>query len=278
MVQMRLAQGVEFEKRVAERTRDLARELDARREAERELRAAQEGLIHSEKMAALGRMSAAIVHEISQPLAAMEATLAAAEMSLPADGAEKTGVRIGSARNLIRRMQRTIKHLKSFSRKGPAVLERIAVDRVVEAALELVAPRARGAGVEPVVDAVPGVEVRAGAVRLEQVCLNLLLNALDAVEGRAGAEVRVSIASDAGQARIAVQDNGEGIAPDNLPRVAEPFFSTRIGGEGLGLGLSISQAIVEEFGGRIEIASTLGQGTTVTVVLPLADALREAAE
>jgi two-component system C4-dicarboxylate transport sensor histidine kinase DctB len=114
---------------------------------------------------------------------------------------------------------------------------------------------------------------------MEQVVVNLLLNALDAVEGRDAAKVVVSVT--AGEtALIRVSDTGSGISVDDLPRVTEPFSSTKISGGGLGLGLSISQAIVGEFGGRIEIASTPGKGTDVSVSLPLvaAEPLAGAAE
>lgn len=279
LVALRLRQSDLLEEKVTERTRALAREIEARRQTEASLRSAQEVLVHSEKMAALGRMSAAIVHEISQPLAAMEATLAAAEMSLPQGDTARTATRIETARGLIRRMQRTTKHLKTFSRKEPNTLDVIALGGPVENALELVQPRARAVGVYPTFSAgTEPVLVRAGAVRLEQVCVNLLLNALDAVDGRANGAVSIGITTTGPEARITVQDTGAGIAPDDLKRVAEPFFSTKESGEGLGLGLAISQAIIAEFGGRIEIESTLGVGTTVTVILPCAQSGREAAE
>lgn len=276
ITQLRLRQGALLEARVAERTRELAHEIEARRKTEADLRAAQETLVHTEKMAALGRMSAAIVHEMSQPLAAMEATLAAAELSADA---QKTTARISTARNLIRRMQRTTKHLKSFSRKEQNTRQLTDLNKVAENALDLVAPRARAVGVVPGFrPAAPPPLVMAGPVRLEQVCLNLLLNALDAVEGRDGGAVTLSTGTDDGTAFLAVTDTGTGIAPEDMERVTEPFFSTKIGGEGLGLGLSISQAIVTEFGGRIDIASDPGHGTTVTVALPVAATLGEAAE
>lgn len=275
LTQLRLRQSVELERRVAERTADLAREVEARRRTEADLRAAQDSLIQSEKMAALGRMSTAIVHEISQPLAAMEATLAAAEIGLPPqDGA--TAGRIDKARGLVRRMQRTTKHLKSFARRDAGQVEMIDLRQVAANALELIAPRARAAGVAPAYDPPAGpVPARAGPVRMEQVCVNLLLNALDAVEGRAGAEVRLTLGPGP---VLEVADNGTGIAAADLPRVTEPFFSTKDGGEGLGLGLSISRAIVEEFGGSMQIASPPGEGTRVTVRLPDVALRREAAE
>ena len=276
IIALRLQQSQRLEAMVSARTRDLAREVEARREAEAGLRAAQEHLIHAEKMAALGRMSAAIVHEISQPLAAMEATLTAAEMGLPA-GDATTAPRLATARGLIRRMQRTTKHLKSFGRKEAGALSPVDLGPVVASAIELVTPRARAVGVMPRFDGGTA-QVMAGAVRMEQVVVNLLLNALDAVEGRADARVTVSLSVHGAQACLTVADTGQGIAADDLSRVAEPFFSTKVSGEGLGLGLSISRAILSEFGGDLEVASTLGQGTTVTVTLPLLASAQEAAE
>jgi two-component system C4-dicarboxylate transport sensor histidine kinase DctB len=276
IIALRLSQSEKLEAMVSARTSDLAREVEARKQAEADLRAAQEHLIHSEKMAALGRMSTAIVHEISQPLAAMEATLTAAEMTLPAHE-QTVAPRLATAKGLIRRMQRTTKHLKSFGRKEAGTLSLIDLRPVVTSAIELVTPRARTVGVTPVF-AGGQAQVMAGAVRMEQVLVNLLINALDAVEGRVGASVTVTLEMVVGQAVLRVSDTGPGIAPDDLPRVVEPFFSTKISGEGLGLGLSISRAILAEFGGDLSVASTLGQGTCVTVTLPLASARLEAAQ
>ncbi len=268
LVALRLRQNALLETRVTERTRDLAHEVQARRQTEAELRAAQEGLIHSEKMAALGRMSAAIVHEISQPLAAMEATLAAAEIALP-KGQDKTQSRLSTARGLVRRMQRTTKHLKSFSRKEQGELSLINIAHTVENAIELTAPRAKTAGITPAFTPPnPPIFIRAGAIRMEQVLVNLLLNALDAVGGCPAPAITVTVQNDGKTTTLTVTDTGAGIDPSDLPRVTEPFFSTKITGEGLGLGLSISQAIVQEFGGQIDVASTIGQGTKVTITLP----------
>lgn len=278
IVALRLSQSQRLEAMVAARTADLAREVEARVQAEADLRAAQEDLIHAEKMAALGRMSTAIVHEISQPLAAMEATLAAAEMALPATDAT-TAPRLATVRGLIRRMQRTTRHLKSFGRKETGA-ERSLIDLrpVVTSALELVTPRARAVGVMPeaVLPDAPA-PVLAGAVRMEQVVVNLILNALDAVEGRPDGAVRVDLMRDGDSVRLRVTDTGHGIAPEILPRVAEPFFSTRAGGQGLGLGLPICTAILAEFGGALAIASTPGAGTVMTVTLPAAAPDRQAA-
>lgn len=271
IVALRLSQSEALEAMVIDRTADLAREVEARKQAETDLRATQEALIHTEKMAAMGRMSAAIVHEISQPLAAMEATLSAAELAIP-QGETKMSTRIGKARDMIRRMQRTTKHLKSFARKDPVELRRIDLRAPVKSARDLVLPRAKAAGVAPVLNLpARAVPVMAGTVRIEQVVANLLLNALDAVEATPDAQVTVSLGMTATQAQIVVTDNGAGIPDEDLPRVVDPFFSTKQTGEGLGLGLAICKVILADFGGTLDIRSAPGAGTEVTVVLPLAE-------
>ncbi|MFN4131137.1 MAG: cache domain-containing protein, partial [Paracoccaceae bacterium] len=232
IIALRLSQSERLEAMVATRTADLARAVVARRQVDSDLRAAQEHLIHAEKMAALGRMSTAIVHEISQPLAAMEATLAAAEMGLPVSDTA-TAPRLATARGLIRRMQRTTKHLKSFGRKEAGALKLIDLSPVITSALELVTPRARAVGVIPAFSAAGHpVTVMAGAVRMEQVAVNLILNALDAVEGHPGASITVHLGTAGGKARMTVTDTGPGIAADLLSRVTEPFFSTKTTGDG----------------------------------------------
>lgn len=270
IISMRLSQSERLEAMVVARTADLAREVEARKQAETDLRTTQEALIHTEKMAAMGRMSAAIVHEISQPLAAMEATLSAAELGIsPADA--KTTQRIGKARDMIRRMQRTTKHLKSFARKANVELSLIDLRVPLQSALDLVRPRAKAVGVLPALH-IPDAEVpvMAGTVRIEQVVANLLLNALDAVEETVDPNITMTLELEHDAAIIWVQDNGVGITEGDLPKVAEPFFSTKQSGEGLGLGLAICKVILADFRGTLDIDSALQQGTRVTVTLPLA--------
>lgn len=270
IIALRLSQSEKLESMVRTRTADLAREVEARAQVEIDLRSTQEALVHTEKMAALGRMSAAIVHEISQPLAAMEATLSAAELSLDKDDTA-TATRLGKARGLIRRMQRTTKHLKSFARKDVAERSLVDLCAPVASALELVAPRARNIGVVPEFHAPDArIEVMAGAVRIEQVVANLLLNALDAVADRPDAKITVTLKAYDGQARLCVADTGKGIPEADLPDVTEPFFSTKVSGESLGLGLAICKAILSDFHGTLHISSEPGQGTQVTVTMPLA--------
>ncbi|MCA1490647.1 sensor histidine kinase [Ensifer sp. NBAIM29] len=280
LIRMRLRQSEVLERKVVERTQDLAHEIDMRKRTEEELRHAQEGLIHSEKMAALGRMSTAIVHEVSQPLAALESTLATAGLLAEKGRAERVGERVLDARALVKRMQRTVKHLKTFGRKGASELEKVDIDAVIRNALDLAAPRAKTLGVAPLLEAsAPTPIVIAVAVKLEQVILNLLLNAFDAVEGRMDPAITIRRTVEAGRVCVTVIDNGSGIAPEHRERVAEPFFTTKLTGEGLGLGLSIATAIVREFGGEITFAEATGGGTMATVAMPLGEhALSEAAQ
>jgi len=267
-----------LERMVEERTFELARENEIRRRAETELRAAQEGLIHSAKMAALGRMSSAIVHEVSQPLAALETTLATAEALARQENAPQAGERMTAARGLIRRMQRTVKHLKSFGRKDAAALQQVNVDEAIRNALDVTQPRAATAGVTPVFNpAGDAPMVLAVAVKLEQVLINLAINALDAVDGRPDGLVEISREEAGGLVSVRVADNGCGIAPEHLLRIKEPFFTTKTTGEGLGLGLSISIAIMQEVGGDILFSSGPGGGTIACITVPAASA-RVAAE
>jgi two-component system C4-dicarboxylate transport sensor histidine kinase DctB len=270
IIALRHSQSEKLESMVIARTADLAREVEARTQIEVDLRTTQEALIHTEKMAALGRMSAAIVHEISQPLAAMEATLAAAELGLNRQDAP-TLKRLDKARGLIRRMLRTTKHLKSFARKEASERSLIDICACVGSAIDLVEPRARAIGVVPVFHAPQDrVEVMAGAIRIEQVVVNLLLNALDAVADMPDARITVTLTTQDGQARLSVADTGAGITEADLSKVTEPFFSTKLTGEGLGLGLAICKAILSDFNGSLDISSGQDRGTHVSVTLPLA--------
>lgn len=273
LIKFRLDQHRVLEQRVARRTRELAHEVEERRRAEQELRAAQDELVQAAKLAALGQMSAAIVHEISQPLAAMETTLAAADALADRGAHDKVAHKLVRARSLTKRIRRTIKHLRSFARKDEGGLKRLSAAECVQSALELATPRARALGVGVAfVQPQELAAVRANAVRLEQVVLNLVLNALDAVEGQSDGKVRVRIAKEQGSVVIGVEDNGAGIAEQISDRITEPFFTTKSGSEGMGLGLSISQNIVGELGGELRFFSASGKGTKAEIVLPAAQA------
>lgn len=270
LTRFKLEQNAILERRVAERTVELAREVEERKRAEAELRETQDSLIHAAKLAALGRMSAAIVHEVSQPLSALDSTLAAANLHMRNERKQNVETSIGTARELLKRMQRTVKHLKSFASRTQAMpVEPISLATSINAAIEIVASRAKELGVTVSVTSegdVPSVAVN--AVRIEQVLINLLLNAVDATASAGNTSVSIAARPQGDRALVEIVDAGPGM-PDT---VIEPFFTTKKTGEGLGLGVSISRAILEDYAGTLAYAPASGGGTVTTVSLPIASA------
>ena len=275
----------ELEHRVAERTADLAQvnnqlatEVAERRETEAELRKTQADLVQAGKLAALGQMSAALSHEFNQPLAALRSY------------AENGGTliergRIGDAREnftrisgLVERMSTIARHLRNFARKPNEVLGPVALAEVVDDTLQIIGWRLKAADATLITD-LPPLHVRAGAVRLQQVLVNILSNAADAVEGLADRRIELSAAAEDEQVVIRIRDHGPGIAPAVAARIFDPFFSTKGVGKGLGLGLSISYNIVKDFGGTLEAMNHADGGAEFVVTLARAGpALAEAAE
>lgn len=235
-----------------------------------ELREAQEGLVHAAKMAALGQMSAAMAHEINQPLTAMQMQLGSLRLLL--DSGRQDDVREGLQRidGLLQRIAGLTGHLKTFARKSPAGLsERLRLSDVLEQALQLLAPRLRSEQVAVCSEIDEGALVLGDAIRLEQVLLNLLNNALDAMAGVPLRQLQIRIERQAEQCLLSIADSGGGIASEALGHVFEPFFTTKPVGAGLGLGLAVSYGIVRELGGSLEAANG-EQGAVFTLRLPAA--------
>ncbi|TIH10476.1 sensor histidine kinase [Pseudomonas leptonychotis] len=235
-----------------------------------ELREAQEGLVHAAKMAALGQMSAAMAHEINQPLTAMQMQLGSLRLLL--DSGRQDDVREGLKRidALLQRIAGLTGHLKTFARKSPAGLsERLRLSDVLEQTLQLLAPRLRSEQVQLHSDIDSSALVLGDAIRLEQVLLNLLNNALDAMAAVESRQLHIRIERQAEQCVLSIADSGGGIAADALAHVFEPFFTTKPVGAGLGLGLAVSYGIVRELGGSLE-ATNAEQGAVFTLRLPAA--------
>ncbi len=235
-----------------------------------ELREAQEGLVHAAKMAALGQMSAALAHEINQPLTAMQMQLGSLRLLL--DSGRQTDVREGLQRidGLLQRMAGLTGHLKTFARKSPAGLkERLRLSDVLEQALQLLAPRMRSEQVELHSDIDANAQVLGDAIRLEQVLLNLLHNALDAMRNVEQRRLSIVIRQQGDHCLLSVADSGGGISAEHLANVFEPFFTTKPVGQGLGLGLAVSYGIVRELGGSLDATNAAG-GALFTVRLPAA--------
>ncbi|MFG0720276.1 ATP-binding protein [Pseudomonas sp. GLN_6] len=235
-----------------------------------ELREAQEGLVHAAKMAALGQMSAAMAHEINQPLTAMQMQLGSLRLLL--DSGRQDDVREGLQRidGLLQRIAGLTGHLKTFARKSPAGLsERLRLSDVLEQALQLLAPRLRSEQVQLHSEIDSEARVLGDAIRLEQVLLNLLNNALDAMADSTVRQLQIRIERQAEQCLLSIADSGGGIASEALEHVFEPFFTTKPVGAGLGLGLAVSYGIVRELGGSLEAANS-EQGAIFTLRLPAA--------
>ncbi|MBM7063387.1 sensor histidine kinase [Pseudomonas sp. UL073] len=234
------------------------------------LRTAQDGLVQAAKLAALGQMSAALAHEINQPLTAQRMQLASLRLLLEQDRGEQAAAVLQRLDEQLARMSALTGHLKTFARKSPGGLrERLDLALVVDRALQLLEARLHQEAVELQLQLTRPAWVRGDAIRLEQVLVNLLRNALDAMAGLSDRRLQVSLHATADGWQLDVQDNGGGIAAEDLPRVFDPFFTTKPVGEGLGLGLAVSYGIVMELDGRLE-AHNRDAGACFSLSLPAA--------
>ena len=251
----------ELEHRVEERTADLARvnralasEVAERKVTEGELRRTQARLVQAGKLAALGQMSAALSLEINQPRAAARNYADSAAILMDRGELPHARENVTQILALIDRIAAIGQHLRNVARKPNEKLVAVALPAVVADTLMIAAPRLTAAGAEVAVDLPPDLPpVRAGAVRLQQVLVNLVTNAADAVEGRADRRIDLSARAEGGQVAIRIRDRGPGVAPAIAERIFDPFFTTKGIGAGLGLGLSITYNIVRDFGGEIGV-------------------------
>ena len=257
-----------------------------------ELKQSQHLLVRQEKLASLGRLAAGLAHELNNPLSSvagfaegLRRRVKSAEIMSQAGLAEAQEY-LDMIQAEVSRAAAIVRRLLDFARQREPAFDLVDLQRVVEEAVSLVQRQASLANQEIVVAPFPDGDLIKGDFQmLQQVFINLLTNALDAIEG--GGEIRIVArlldkTEDAawGRQRVAVvvSDNGTGISPEDLAKVFDPFFTTKEVGKGTGLGLAISQSIVEQHGGTIEVRSAgLGKGTVVTVVLPGADGGQAAA-
>ncbi len=264
-----------LEQRVQERTLELkslntqlVEEIGAHQRAETELRKTQKELIQAGKLASLGQMSAALSHEINQPLAAIRSYAGNAVDYLDRDRQPKARENLVYISDMADRISRISKHLTNFARRSGDKLGAVSVKSVVDESIALVQPRLRAAGgnisFEPPDD---GLEIIGGHLRLQQVMINLLSNAIDANAESGGALVSVSVEPGADTVSIVVRDNGPGLPSDTAGQVFDPFFTTKDSGGGLGLGLSISFNIIEDFGGKISASNAAEGGAVFRLIL-----------
>ncbi|MCJ8238030.1 sensor histidine kinase [Peteryoungia algae] len=269
---MQIEAQAELERRVEERTSDLAR-------VNLQLRQTQADLIQAGKLAGLGQMSAALSHEFNQPLAAAKTYADSATMLIDRDRISEARDNLGRISNLIDRMASISRHLRNFARKPNEKLGAIAIEDVVEETLEIVSARLGTADATLIIDLQPALpSVRGGPVRLQQVLVNILTNACDAVEGLDDRKIELSARKASGSVVIEIGDRGPGVPPAIMQRIFDPFFTTKGVGKGLGLGLSISYNIIKDFGGSLTVGQRDGGGALFRIELLEAEAMNEAAE
>lgn len=278
----RLRLQQQLERRVARRTRELnqsnahlQQEVEERRRAEQALHQTHEELVQAEKLAALGQLSAGLVHEISQPVSAIQTYLASTQVFAERGEQAQTRANLSEIDGLIRRVSAIVTHLKTFASKSHGDVRQIALNPVIEHALLVVGPGLKKADVTLAWDAPsPSPLVNADEIKLEQVLINLLRNAIDATQlthlGRP-AHIAIRLSHTPDQVCIVISDNGAGIDAADLPRVFEPFFTTKAPGKGMGLGLSVSLGIVEDLGGQLTASPNTDHGTSFQLTLPAAD-------
>nr|WP_277996160.1 MULTISPECIES: sensor histidine kinase [unclassified Rhizobium] len=271
-MQMQVEAKAELERRVEERTADLA-DVNAR------LRSTQADLVQAGKLAGLGQMSAALSHEFNQPLAAARTYAESAALLIERNRIDEAKDNLQRIAKLIDRMASISRHLRNFARKPNEKLGPVALDDVLRDTLEIVSARLASADAELVVALdEPAPRVRAGSVRLQQVLVNIISNAADAVEGLDDRRIVLTATTTGDRVAITVRDAGPGIPKAIAERIFDPFFTTKGVGKGLGLGLSISYNIVKDFGGRLSLDRQAGGGATFRIELERMDDRREAAE
>lgn len=238
----------------------------------REVERHRDSMVRAEKLAAMGRLATGVAHEITNPLASMDALVQLMQRRGGATREED----LSALRAQIGRILGIVRQLTAFAHPGRGRMEVVALNEVVRAAVEMVrlSGRGRGERVRLELSEAAGT-VRTNPEALGQVLTNLLVNALDATEDVKQPAVVVLTGRGADGCVVEVRDNGHGIAAGDMSRVFEPFFTTKPVGKGTGLGLSISVRLVEEMGASMEVQSQEGAGASFRVHLPLADARLE---
>jgi len=256
----------------------LADEVEARKAIESDLRATQNELVHAGKMAAFGQMSAGMVHELNQPLAAMRTLSDNACVLLDQDRLGDVRGNLQRIAYLVDRLGRLTYQLKAFAHKADAPHVPVPVRQIIANAQFLVSHRLREHGVELEVQVQPPtLAALADEARLEQVLVNLLGNAIDAMDASPARCLRVAATVADARCVITISDTGPGIRADILPRLFEPFTTTKPAGAGLGLGLMISAHIVREFGGSLRASNLEAGGARFEIELAHAATTEESA-
>jgi len=252
-------------------------------EKTRELKRAHEHVLLVEKMATIGKMAAVVAHEINNPLSGILTYAKLVKKWIErgeAESSKKTDAQ--QSLDLIaeesRRCGDLVRNLLTFSRTAPLNLQTTDINTVVDRSIRLVAHQLDLNGIEFHLDLPAGLPtVQCDPGQIEQVLLALIMNAIDAMPRGGNLWISTEDHGESGEIGIQVRDDGSGIAPDLLPRIFEPFLTTKETGKSVGLGLAVSQNIVERHHGRITVSSEVGKGTRFHIVLPLGPSFPAAA-
>ncbi|MBI5203751.1 MAG: HAMP domain-containing protein [Nitrospirae bacterium] len=234
-----------------------------------EIRKAQAKLIHSEKLASLGRMAAGVAHEINSPLTGIVTFGHLLLKKFPEGSQEREDVEVIIEQ--ANRCSNIIKGLLGFARASSAEKSSINVNDIVNSSLNMVRHKADFFNIKIVLNFDESLSsIKADASQIQQVFLNMIINAADAMEGKGTFTVTTRKVDENGVPFVEVEfnDSGPGINEKDIPKLFEPFFTTKPVGKGTGLGLAVSHGIIQDHGGRIRVRSTIGKGTSFFVRLP----------